>query len=75
MSLPLYVKLQNANILALYHSSVTFELDCIEEDPFADMASLEYELESTDRLSQNALSLSGLSIRFPFIDFPPAVDG
>ena len=34
-------------------------------EQFAANASIELELDSTDKLSQNALSLSGLSIRFP----------
>ena len=43
----------------------TFENACILDDPLADIASFELELDSTERLSQNALSLSGLSIRLP----------
>ena len=48
---------------------VLFDLrcGCTVDEPFAEIASFELELESTDRLSQKALSLSGLSIRFPLV--------
>ena len=43
----------------------TFEYNGTLDEPLAEIASFELELDSTDRLSQKALSLSGLSIRFP----------
>ena len=46
---------------------LVFIYDGAFEDIFAEMASFEVELDSTERLSQKALSLSGLSIRWaPF---------
>ena len=63
----LLLKLSFGNLVNTYSYVSTFEYDCRADEPFAEIASLELELESTDRLSQNALSLSGLSIRFTLV--------